>query len=152
MVWWLYKAATIEWIDQVLGENPSSTQPLSKQDRAALEKHFPLATRGHQGEDPMPLSANLSRRDRMHLDHELRTPLNAIMGFAEIMQQGTFGQINNPQYQEYLRHIRECGLDLLTKFDHWIDVLGDEAPSERSAGVRHAKPAAKKRKLERSDA
>lgn len=51
------------------------------------------------------------------ISHDLRTPLNAIIGFTQLMENGTFGAVSNPQYLEYLRHIRESGYELLEKVE-----------------------------------
>lgn len=60
------------------------------------------------------------------LNHDLRTPLNAIIGFTQMMENGTLGNIENPQYLEYLRHIRESGYQLLGKFEALMDTIPGE--------------------------
>src|SRR5262245_57623278 len=47
------------------------------------------------------------------MSHDLRTPLNAVIGFSDAMQQELFGPIGNARYQEYVRHIRASGVELL---------------------------------------
>jgi len=56
--------------------------------------------------------------------HNLLTPLNAILGFAEVLQDGTAGNVTEEQ-RDLLRHIQESGhqlhdrvRDLLGKLDH----------------------------------
>ena len=66
------------------------------------------------------------------ISHDLRTPLNAIIGFAQMMENGALGQIENPQYIEYLRHIRESGYDLLGK----VEVLMEASPKSTAAGEK----------------
>jgi PAS domain S-box-containing protein len=56
------------------------------------------------------------------MSHELRTPLNAILGFTQIMENGMYGDITNPQYREYLRHIRESGYELLAQIDEVMEM------------------------------
>ena len=53
-----------------------------------------------------------------NMSHELRTPLNAVIGFAEVMNQGLFGPIDNPKYRDYLA-------DILSSSHHLLAVLGD---------------------------
>lgn len=47
------------------------------------------------------------------MSHDLRTPLNAVIGFSDAMQQELFGPIGNARYEEYVRHIRASGAELL---------------------------------------
>ena len=47
------------------------------------------------------------------ISHELRTPLNAVIGFSDAMQQEVFGPIGNVRYEEYVRHIRSSGAEIL---------------------------------------
>ncbi len=57
------------------------------------------------------------------ISHDLRTPLNAIIGFTQMMESGMFGPVGNPQYLEYLRHIRESGYELLDKVEDLVDTV-----------------------------
>lgn len=63
------------------------------------------------------------------INHDLRTPLNAIIGFAQLMESGKMGPIENPQYLEYLRHIRESGYDLLGKVEDLMSGMPEARPS-----------------------
>lgn len=56
-----------------------------------------------------------------NMSHDLRTPLNAILGFTQIMESGMYGDVGNPHYREYLRHIRESGYELLAQIDDLLD-------------------------------
>ena len=47
------------------------------------------------------------------ISHDLRTPLNAVIGFSDVMQRELFGPLGNSRYQEYARHIRQSGDELL---------------------------------------
>ncbi len=47
------------------------------------------------------------------VSHELRTPLNAVIGFSDVMQSELLGPVGHPRYREYVRHIGDCGRDLL---------------------------------------
>lgn len=48
-----------------------------------------------------------------NMSHELRTPLNAIIGFSEIMERQTFGELGCSRYVDYAAHIRASGRHLL---------------------------------------
>ena len=56
------------------------------------------------------------------MSHELRTPLNAIMGFSEMMKSGVFGELGNPTYKEYAKHIHDSGSTLLGKINDLLDI------------------------------
>ena len=54
------------------------------------------------------------------LSHDLRTPLNSIIGFADMMEQGIFGPVENKRYRNYIsdicgsgRHMFELAPDLI---------------------------------------
>lgn len=57
-----------------------------------------------------------------NMSHELRTPLNAIMGFAEMMDNKTFGEIGHPTYEEYVKDIHHSGKHLLGKINDLLDI------------------------------
>ena len=77
------------------------------------------------------LEAELALRSRSeflaNMSHELRTPLNAVIGFSQIMEKGVFGEINNPQYSSYVRHIQESGHDLLAKIEDLLEIANIDA-------------------------
>jgi signal transduction histidine kinase len=56
------------------------------------------------------------------MSHELRTPLNAIMGFSEMMKENVFGELGNPTYTEYAKHIHDSGATLLGKINDLLDI------------------------------
>ena len=52
-----------------------------------------------------------------HMSHELRTPLNAIIGFSEILEDRTFGPVNEKQTR-YVQNI-------LTSSRHLLELIND---------------------------
>ncbi len=62
-----------------------------------------------------------------NISHELRTPLNAVIGFSEVMQQGLFGPLGHPKYQEYARDILASGGYLLEVINDILDMSKIEA-------------------------
>jgi signal transduction histidine kinase len=74
----------------------------------------------------------LEEAERLKLDflanvsYQLRTPLNAIMGFAEILSNQYFGELNERQ-GEYTRGITEAGNRLLSLIDDILDISTIEA-------------------------
>lgn len=61
-----------------------------------------------------------------NMSHELRTPLNAIMGFAEMMDNKTFGDVGHPTYEEYVKDIHFSGQHLLGKINDLLDIASIE--------------------------
>lgn len=62
-----------------------------------------------------------------NMSHEIRTPLNAIIGFSDLMASGTFGEIKNPKYQEYLKDIKDSGTHLEAVINDILDLSKIEA-------------------------
>ncbi|GEM_PF-1830305 len=61
-----------------------------------------------------------------NMSHELRTPLNGIIGFAELLQDPTFGPLNEKQAR-YLDHIHTSGKHLLALINDLLDLSKVEA-------------------------
>ncbi len=62
-----------------------------------------------------------------NMSHELRTPLNAIIGFSELIEQETFGPIENERYRDYLSIITQSGQHLLSLIGDLLDLSKAEA-------------------------
>ncbi len=56
------------------------------------------------------------------MSHELKTPLNAVIGFAQILQNESFGALGHPQYKSFATHIAESGLHLLHVISAILDL------------------------------
>lgn len=56
-----------------------------------------------------------------NMSHELRAPLNSVIGFSEVLQDQTLGQINEKQ-KEYISGILSSGRRLLTLIDDILDL------------------------------
>jgi signal transduction histidine kinase len=61
-----------------------------------------------------------------NMSHELRTPLNAIIGFSELLEDRTFGELNEKQ-QRYVHNIMQSGRDLLQLINDILDLAKVEA-------------------------
>ncbi len=61
-----------------------------------------------------------------NMSHELRTPLNAILGFAQVLRERMFGDINEKQ-EEYLDDILSSGHHLLSLINDVLDLSKVEA-------------------------
>jgi diguanylate cyclase (GGDEF)-like protein len=74
----------------------------------------------------------LSRASRMksqflaNVSHELRTPLNSIIGFSELLQEKSFGELNEKQSQ-YVAFIHTSGGHLLQLINSILDLSKIEA-------------------------
>jgi len=60
------------------------------------------------------------------MSHELRTPMNAIIGFSELLQQKTFGELNDKQ-DRYVGNILSSGKHLLNLINDILDISKVEA-------------------------
>jgi signal transduction histidine kinase len=63
-----------------------------------------------------------------NVSHELRTPLNAVIGFADILTNQYFGDLNSRQL-DYSRGILQSSQQLLGLFDDILDLATIEAGS-----------------------
>jgi signal transduction histidine kinase len=61
-----------------------------------------------------------------NMSHELRTPLNAVIGFAEVLAERMFGDLNDKQ-MEYIDVIMESGRHLLSLINDILDLSKIEA-------------------------
>ena len=61
-----------------------------------------------------------------HMSHELRTPLNAALGFARLMQEPSFGPLNEKQ-QRFVGNIVTSCVHLLQLINDIIDITKIEA-------------------------
>ncbi|MGH6948599.1 MAG: sensor histidine kinase, partial [Kiloniellales bacterium] len=78
-----------------------------------------------------------------NMSHELRTPLNAILGYAELIENETFGKLTGPQerYKEYAGSIHRGGMRLLNEVSQVLeyaalvdgDARGRDEPIELGA-------------------
>ncbi len=78
----------------------------------------------------MAESAGRAKSEFMaRISHELRTPLNAVIGFADILKNETFGELNNRQAR-YVDNIVASGQHLLSLVNDLLDLAKIESGRE----------------------
>lgn len=138
--------AFLEQARQTMESQAARLKELASQHAAAAQKAEGVA------EAKSVFLANMS--------HELRTPMNAIIGFAEMMDKGVFGEIDNKTYAVYVEHILQSARHLLTIINQILDfarlqsgkVTLAQQPFDLKKAVRTAvaslAPIAKKKNIE----
>jgi two-component system CheB/CheR fusion protein len=61
-----------------------------------------------------------------NMSHELRTPINSINGFSEVLQDETFGPLNEKQ-KKYINNVLTSGKHLLLLINQMLDMAKAEA-------------------------
>lgn len=96
-------------------ELKSQTEELRSQQRELEQKNLEIK-RANQAKSEF--LANMS--------HELRTPLNSIIGFSEVLEDKSFGELNEKQ-EKYIRNIHSSGKHLLQLINDVLDLSKVEA-------------------------
>ncbi|KKB81266.1 hypothetical protein VW35_03875 [Devosia soli] len=86
------------------------------------EEQRQLARRYHEEKIRAEAASRAKTNFLAHLSHDIRTPLNHIIGFAELMQQETYGELGDPRYAEYVHSIKSSGEHLLNTFAAILDL------------------------------
>ena len=63
-----------------------------------------------------------------NMSHELRTPLNSVLGFSQMLSEGIYGKLTEPQ-ERCIEHIRSSGSHLLQLIDDILDLAKVESGS-----------------------
>ena len=95
---------------------------LQAKEKALEETNRKLSEANDQAE----AAARAKSEFMANMSHELRTPLNAVIGFAEIIHQQMFGEINIPQYVDYAGDILKSGRHLLNIINDILDLTKSE--------------------------
>ena len=72
--------------------------------------------------EEMLVAQHLASRFLGNASHELRTPLTAVLGFAELLQEDTYGELNSEQ-QTAVGHIENSARNLLEIVNNLLDLL-----------------------------
>jgi PAS domain S-box-containing protein len=102
--------------DHTLNGEPPPNRVEEKAARRSDQE--PIRTPDGKGSSPSPAEAAQESKSESlgRMSHKLRTPLNAIIGFAEVLEEKYFGDLNDKQMQ-YVKDIHDGGRQLLTLID-----------------------------------
>lgn len=81
-----------------------------------------LARRYHEEKIKAEAASRAKTNFLAHLSHDIRTPLNHIIGFAELMECETYGELGDPRYADYVQSIKNSGEHLLNSFAAILDL------------------------------
>jgi signal transduction histidine kinase len=77
------------------------------------------------------LKINASKREYLlQMNHELKTPMTSIIGFAKMLKQQIYGELN-PKQMEYTKKIYDAGIYLLALINDLLDITKIEANKEK---------------------
>jgi diguanylate cyclase (GGDEF)-like protein len=92
-----------------------------------LERYYATVKKRHQLEkESLSRASEMKSQFLANVSHELRTPLNSIIGFSELLQEKSFGELNEKQGQ-YVEFIHNSGAHLLELINSILDLSKVEA-------------------------
>ena len=89
---------------------------------AALRRDLRAETELAVYREEILVAQHLANRFLGNASHELRTPLTAVLGFAELLQENTYGDLNAEQ-QTAIGHIENSARNLLEIVNNLLDLL-----------------------------
>jgi diguanylate cyclase (GGDEF)-like protein len=94
---------------------------------ANMEKYYATLKKRHELEkETLARASEMKSQFLANVSHELRTPLNSIIGFSELLQEKSFGELNEKQAQ-YVQYINTSGSHLLQLINGILDLSKIEA-------------------------
>lgn len=109
-------------ISEDITDRKDAAQALERQARELSRSNAALL----QAKDAAEAANHAKSEFLANMSHELRTPLNAIIGFSEILEDQTFGELNQRQIK-YVSNILTSGRHLLQLINDILDLAKVEA-------------------------
>ncbi len=109
-------------ISEDITERKQSEEALARQAQELARSNVEL----HLAKDAAEAASRAKSEFLANMSHELRTPLNAIIGFSEILEDQTFGELN-PRQGKYISNVLTSGRHLLQLINDILDLSKVEA-------------------------
>ena len=94
----------------------------SEENRKRAEKVLQRAKAEAEAAQRASERANRAKSEFLaNMSHELRTPLNVILGMSEVLQEGTFGKLNDKMF-DFVGKIHKSGRHLLQLINDILDL------------------------------
>jgi signal transduction histidine kinase/DNA-binding response OmpR family regulator len=110
----------------LLTRNTKQLSKINRDLKNEIAERHQVESALHQAKEAAESADRAKSEFLANMSHELRTPLNAIIGFSEILQDKTFGDLNLRQ-EKYVSNVLSSGRHLLQLINDILDLSKIEA-------------------------
>jgi signal transduction histidine kinase len=116
----------IDASELVRGPSPTVSDPIARRALDTLDRRARELRSATPEVVIEPVKPGVRARFMAAMGHELRSPLNSIAGFAQLLEDGSDGPLNDAQ-RENVVHVRRAASELLTLLTDILDTARIEA-------------------------